>query len=67
MSALVLDVDRVELLTPGRDVLEANLARLLRSARKWQAVHGARVTQIELLDLASLAARVQPFIWATLS
>lgn len=67
MSALVLDVDRVELLTPGRDVLEANLARLLRSARKWRSVHGARVTEMELLDLASLARARSAVHLATLS
>jgi len=66
-SALVLDVDRVEFSRPGLDVLEANLARLIRSARKWQSVHGARVTELELLELVSNArARFAAHI-ATLS
>jgi hypothetical protein len=67
MSALVLDVDRVEFCKGGRDVLEANLARLLRSARKWQSVHGARVTQTELLELASAARARSAGHLATLS
>ena len=67
MSALVLDVDRVEFSNPGRDVLEANLARLLRSARKWQSVHGARVTETELLELASAARARSAGHLATLS
>jgi hypothetical protein len=55
LKALVLDVDRVELNVPTSKALEANLARLLRSARKWQSLHGARVTETELLEFASLA------------
>jgi hypothetical protein len=55
LSALVLDVDRVEFTSAGHRVLEANLARLLRSARKWQSVHSARVTETELSNLASMA------------
>jgi hypothetical protein len=54
-KALVLDVDRVELDVPAGQALEANLARLLRSARKWQSLHGARVTETELLEFASVA------------
>jgi 3-deoxy-D-manno-octulosonic acid kinase len=53
MSALVLDVDRVEFSTVEPRVLEANLARLLRSARKWQSVHRACVTESELVDFAA--------------
>jgi 3-deoxy-D-manno-octulosonic acid kinase len=67
MSALVLDVDRVEFSNGGRDVLEANLARLLRSARKWQSVRGARVTETELLELASMARARSAVHLATLS
>jgi 3-deoxy-D-manno-octulosonic acid kinase len=66
-SALVLDVDRVEFSQDRRDVLDANLARLLRSARKWQSGHGARVTEIELLELASLARAHSAVHPATLS
>jgi hypothetical protein len=52
--ALVLDVDRVTFARKGAPVLEQNLARLLRSARKWQTTHGARVTDAELDDFAAL-------------
>jgi len=54
-KALVLDVDRVQLDIPTAQALEGNLARLLRSARKWQSLHGARVTETELLEFASVA------------
>jgi hypothetical protein len=53
LDALVLDVDCVVFGEPGI-VLEPNLARLLRSARKWQRLHGARVTDAELAALAGL-------------
>ena len=56
-EALVLDVDRVTF-AEGVDGVEGareqNLARLLRSARKWQLHHGARVTDGELETFASL-------------
>jgi hypothetical protein len=55
--ALVLDVDRVTFAAEGNAVLEQNLARLLRSARKWQTVHGAHVTDVELDDFAALVRR----------
>lgn len=55
LDALVLDVDRVTFSTDHAAVLEANLARLLRSARKWQANYGAPITDSELLDLAAMA------------
>ena len=55
-TALVLDVDRLEFLTDAREATEANLARLLRSARKWQAVHHAPVTDTEL-DVFAASAR----------
>ena len=54
-TALVLDVDRVEFLTDGMAATEANLERLLRSARKWQAVHHALVTDTELEVFAGTA------------
>jgi hypothetical protein len=58
--ALVLDVDRVTFARRGADVLEQNLARLLRSARKWQSNHGARVTDAELDDFAALVRGERP-------
>lgn len=54
LRALVLDVDRVTFGQAGVVVLEQNLARLLRSARKWQSLHGARVTNAELDNFAAL-------------
>ena len=53
LEALVLDLDRVTFDAPDR-VVDPNLARLLRSARKWRERHGARVTQGELDELARL-------------
>jgi hypothetical protein len=66
LDALVLDVDRVTFAT-GDNVLEANLARLLRSARKWQALHDARVTDDELGTLAASAREPRPLPLTTLS
>jgi lipopolysaccharide kinase (Kdo/WaaP) family protein len=54
-TALVLDVDRVEFLADGMEATEANLARLLRSARKWQTEHKAQVTDTELEVFAAAA------------
>jgi 3-deoxy-D-manno-octulosonic acid kinase len=51
LAAFILDVDRVVFEEPEM-VFEENLARLLRSARKWQAIHGAPVTDSELAELA---------------
>ncbi|HEY4132445.1 MAG TPA: lipopolysaccharide kinase InaA family protein [Gemmatimonadaceae bacterium] len=55
LEAMVLDVDRVKFPTDDRahDVLELNVARLLRSARKWQDTQGAPVTDAELAELVS--------------
>lgn len=53
LEALVLDLDRVTFGAPDR-VVDLNLARLLRSARKWRERHGARVTQAELDELARM-------------
>ena len=53
-EALVLDVDRVEFLDGGACPIEQNLARLLRSARKWRR-YGAFVTEAELSELAERA------------
>lgn len=52
VEALVLDVDRVTF-EADASVVEANLARLLRSARKWQSLHGARVSDGELDEFTS--------------
>lgn len=54
-EALVLDVDRVEFLDGGARPVEQNLARLLRSARKWRQRYGAFVTEAELSELAERA------------
>lgn len=59
LDALVLDLDRVTFDEP-EIVLELNLARLLRSARKWQRKHGARVTQAELDELAGSVRERRP-------
>jgi 3-deoxy-D-manno-octulosonic acid kinase len=55
LEALVIDVDRVTLDTAPADALELNLARLLRSAKKWQSQLGARVTDVELDTFVALA------------
>jgi hypothetical protein len=66
VDAFVLDVDRVAFVS-GTDVaLEANVARLLRSARKWQTRHGAPVTAAEL-DALAAAVRDRPAVASTLS
>lgn len=67
LEALVLDVDRVSFATTSDNVLEANLARLLRSARKWQARHTAQVTDAELGALAASARESRPVPLTTLS
>lgn len=55
-DAWVLDVDRVVFDQPGgRRVGRANFDRLARSARKWRANHGVRVTDAELEELARMA------------
>jgi 3-deoxy-D-manno-octulosonic acid kinase len=51
-DAFVLDVDRVRF-TTGENAAARNLARLVRSARKWQDLHGARITSAELNQLES--------------
>lgn len=53
-QAFVLDVDRVTFGLGRSATTEANLARLLRSARKWQSLHNARVTESELDSLRSV-------------
>jgi Lipopolysaccharide kinase (Kdo/WaaP) family len=59
LDALVLDVDRVRFDEP-EIVFEQNLARLLRSARKWQVRYGALVTDAELDELAGLVRERRP-------
>ena len=54
-EALVLDVDRVEFLDAAARPVDQNLARLLRSARKWRHHYGAFVTEAELSELAERA------------
>jgi hypothetical protein len=51
LAGYVLDVDRVVFLNSEATALEGNTARLIRSARKWQARFGARITDLELADL----------------
>ena len=65
--ALVLDVDRVVFGGDKASVREANLARLLRSARKWQSLHDARVTDSELAELSAAAQERPSVAAATLS
>jgi hypothetical protein len=49
LTAFLLDVDRVTFGSPGsRDVRAANVARLLRSARKWRDERGAVFDEREL-------------------
>lgn len=60
VRALVLDVDRVTFhppTGPGAPVVERNLARLLRSARKRRERYGARVSEAELAALVAATRR----------
>ena len=55
--ALILDVDRVTFHAPGDvSILERNLERFVRSARKWRDRHGAMISESEL-DRFALDAR----------
>jgi hypothetical protein len=67
LEALVLDVDRVAFVDDAAEAREANLERLVRSARKWQAIHGARVTQDELDALVSSVRERRPPLASTVS
>jgi lipopolysaccharide kinase (Kdo/WaaP) family protein len=60
LDAMILDVDRVKFPGANVNVRELNLARLLRSARKWQSTYGAPVTAAELDELASLIREPSP-------
>jgi hypothetical protein len=67
LRAMVLDVDRVVFDEP-EIVYDLNLERLLRSARKWQTVHGAPVTNAELDELrGSVQERRPPPVGPTTS
>ena len=58
LTAYLLDVDRVEFGRPGDSrVTEGNLERFMRSARKWRALHGARVDETELVRVAASVRR----------
>jgi len=59
-DAYVLDVDRVEFTEDRLEANEANIARLMRSARKWQEVFGAPISDAELGDLETLLRGPQP-------
>jgi hypothetical protein len=56
LRAYVLDVDRITFAAPGVAVARANVARLVRSARKWREVRGARIDEA---DIAALASRME--------
>jgi len=55
LGALVLDVDRVTFGLDRRSAVDANVARLIRSAKKWRRLHGALFTDAELDTFASMA------------
>jgi hypothetical protein len=53
LRAHVLDVDRIAFGEPGRPrIAIANFGRLVRSARKWRELYGAKVTDEELERVA---------------
>jgi 3-deoxy-D-manno-octulosonic acid kinase len=59
VAAYVLDVDRVEFGQPGDSrITERNLDRLMRSARKWRELHGARADERELAWVAATVRRI---------
>ncbi len=61
LEALLLDVDRVTFGVDPDRAAARNYARLLRSARKWRAQRGARVTESELAAVGdALASSVTP-------
>jgi 3-deoxy-D-manno-octulosonic acid kinase len=59
-DALVLDVDRVEFVSDSGEAAAANVARLMRSAKKWQMKHRAPITDEELLDVGDFLRTRQP-------
>ena len=54
-GAYLLDVDRVTLGESPKSALARNLARLVRSLRKWRELHGAPITEPEIARLESEA------------
>ena len=56
-TAFVLDLDRVTLGGTPSAALEANLARLARSLRKWRDRFGARVSDRDIAELEDAARR----------
>lgn len=66
-DAMILDVDRVEFVPLGAGVAEANVARLMRSAKKWQAKRGAQITDAELAELADFLGDAQRPVASTRS
>src|SRR5262245_54781348 len=57
LRAMILDVDRVTFHAPGDvTILERNLERFVRSARKWRDRNGATISDAEL-DRFALDAR----------
>ena len=56
-KAYVLDVDRLTLGEKPEAALDANLARLSRSLRKWREQFGARISDDEISELHALAQR----------
>ncbi|HEX4681727.1 MAG TPA: lipopolysaccharide kinase InaA family protein [Gemmatimonadaceae bacterium] len=67
LEAYVLDVDRVEFPFDRAAVNDANVTRLLRSARKWQQVHGAAISDSDLRDLEALLRRPAQTVASTRS
>jgi len=67
LDAFVLDVDRVEFVASVDDARESNVIRLLRSAHKWRTIHGARVTEAELADMAAMVRGTPPARFSTRS
>jgi tRNA A-37 threonylcarbamoyl transferase component Bud32 len=54
-GAYVLDVDRVTFGEAPASAMEKNLARLVRSLRKWRDIHGAPITEPEIAQFAARA------------
>jgi 3-deoxy-D-manno-octulosonic acid kinase len=56
-TAYVLDLDRVTLGDAPTEALEANLARLGRSLRKWRDRFGSRISERDIAELETNARR----------
>ena len=59
-TAYVLDVDRVQLGGSPAAALDANLARLTRSLRKWRDRFAARISEREIAELEASTRRALP-------